>query len=326
MAETTRTPSGNPNQTASPQTASTSTSSGSTSPGSTSSGSTPSGGGRTGTTPSSTNPSSTAATSPAATTTPSSTAASRASATGATGNQGQRAQPQDQGQRPASQGQQRSQSQGQQSQGQQNQGSQNQGQRNQGQSTQGQSTQGQRQGEQGERGDEEYHVELSGDPMSDAKKVGSDLVGAARDSAMSLLDAQRARVADQITSLGDALRQSSGSLEGTGVGSLAQYATQLADQIGGFADSVRDRSWNELAGDLESFARRYPLSFMASAMGVGFMLGRFLLSSSERTAASMSSGANMSGVRTSEMRRDFGGTSRTVPSGARAEYGTSIRE
>jgi len=162
--------------------------------------------------------------------------------------------------------------------------------------------------------------------MSDAKKVGSELVGAARDSAMSLLDAQRARVADQIGALGDALRQSTESLESTGVGSLAQYANQAADQISGFADTMRDRSWNELAGDLESFARRYPLTFMASAMGLGFMLGRFLLSSSERTSTSTSSGSGMSGVRTTGMRGDMGGTGRTVPSGARAEYGSSIRE
>jgi len=144
---------------------------------------------------------------------------------------------------------------------------------------------------------------------------------------MSLFDAQRARIAEQITALGDALRQSTESLESTGVGSLAQYADQAADQISGFADTVRDRSWNELAGDLESFARRYPLTFMMSAMGVGFMLGRFLLSSSERTSASMSSSAGISGVRTSGVRGDMGSASRPVPSGARAEYGsTGIRE
>ena len=119
--------------------------------------------------------------------------------------------------------------------------------------------------------------------MSDAKKVGSELVGAARDSAVSLIDAQRARAADQITSIGDALRRSAESFESTGAGGLVEYANQAADQVCGFADTLRDRSWDELAGDLESFARRYPMTFMASAMSIGFVLGRFLLSSSERT-------------------------------------------
>ena len=109
---------------------------------------------------------------------------------------------------------------------------------------------------------------------------------------------------------------------------LVQYANQAADQISGFADTVRDRSWNELAGDLESFARRYPMTFMASAMGIGFVLGRFLLSSSERTHQ-----AGMSGVRAIPAAGPpicgvtAGGASRTAPSGARAEYGSSsIRE
>ena len=164
--------------------------------------------------------------------------------------------------------------------------------------------------------------------MSDAKKVGSELVGAARDSAVSLIDAQRARAADQLAAIGDALRRSAESFEPTGAGALTQYVDQAADQLCGFADTVRDRSWNELAGDLEGFARRYPTMFMVSAMGIGFVLGRFLLSSSERTnQVGMSGASYSSGDRASDMRRDAGGTSRTVPSGARAEYGSSgIRE
>jgi hypothetical protein len=163
--------------------------------------------------------------------------------------------------------------------------------------------------------------------MSDAKKVGSELVGAARDSAVSLIDAQRARAADQITSIGDALRRSAESFESTGAGALGEYANQAADHVSGFADTLRDRSWGELAGDLESFARRYPMTFMASAMGLGFVLGRFLLSSSERTQQAGRSGASYSGSRVSDMRRETSGASRAVPSGARAEYGSSsIRE
>ena len=113
-------------------------------------------------------------------------------------------------------------------------------------------------GRAGERREDEHHVELTGDAMEDAKKVGSELVGAARDSAASLIDAQRARAAEQITAVGDALRRSTESFEASGSSALVQYANQAADQICGFADTVRDRSWSDLAGDLESFARRSP--------------------------------------------------------------------
>jgi hypothetical protein len=159
--------------------------------------------------------------------------------------------------------------------------------------------------------------------MSDARKVGSELVGAARDSAVSLIDAQRGRAADQIVAVGDALRRSVESLESTSAGSLAQYVNQAADQISGFSDTVRDRSWSELAGDLEGFARRSPTLFMASAVGLGFLLSRFLLSSSDRTHTAGTSGMGMSGGRASDMRRDTGVAGRTTPSGMRAEYGSS---
>jgi hypothetical protein len=157
--------------------------------------------------------------------------------------------------------------------------------------------------------------------------VGSELVGAARDSAVSLIDAQRGRAADQVVAIGDALRRSVESFESTGASSLVQYANQAADQLSGFADTVRDRSWGELATDVESFARRYPLTFMASAMGIGFVAGRFLLSSADRTHAAGRGGTSMSGGYASDMRRGTDGVSRPAPSGVRPEYGSSgIRE
>jgi hypothetical protein len=318
MAETTRTTSGTSASTTSSSTSggarntSTPSPSSSTAAAATPSATTPSGAGRgtSGASPSAPNPSSTTAASPAGTSTGTATTGTAGSS------QGQRSQSQSQqsqpGQRSAQGQQQRQQTQGQQTQGQQTQG----------QQTQGQQTQGQRRDEQGERGGGDSHVELSGNAMSDAKKVGSELVGAARDSAVSLIDAQRARAAEQITAVGDALRRSVESLDSTGAGALVQYVNQAADQVSGFADAVRDRSWNELADDLEGFARRSPAMFMASAVGLGFVLGRFLLSSSARTHAAGASGMTRSGLRGSEMRHEAGGANRTVPSGARAEYGS----
>ncbi|MGE0258527.1 MAG: hypothetical protein AB7H71_17620 [Alphaproteobacteria bacterium] len=159
--------------------------------------------------------------------------------------------------------------------------------------------------------------------MSDAKRVGSELVGAARDSAVSLIDAQRARAAEQITAVGDALRRSMDSFETSGSSTLVQYANQAADQISGFADTVRDRSWSDLANDLESFARRSPTLFILSSVGLGFLAGRFLLSSSDQTHTAGASSPGMSGIHGGETRRDHGSMNRTTATGARAEYGSS---
>jgi hypothetical protein len=237
-------------------------------------------------------------------------AAARTGSTGGAANQGQRSSSQ------SAQRQQTQQSQSQQAEGP----------RSQSQPPQSQPSQGQGQ-RQGEPQSGEHHLELTGNAINDAKKVGSELVSAARDSATALLDAQRARAADQIVAIGEALRRSAQSFEPTGIGALTQYVDQAADQICEFAETVRDRSWNDLAGDVENFARRYPTMFMLSALGIGFIAGRFLLSSSpERGRAAGGSGAGYSGGYRAETRHDPGGASRAVASGARAEYGSSLRE
>ena len=203
---------------------------------------------------------------------------------------------------------------------------QGQGQGGQGQGGQGQGGQGQ--GGQGHQHDSASRAgELTGaKAISEAKKVGTELVGAARDSAVSLLDAQRARAADQIAAVGDALRSSAEVLEDKGGASLVRYADQAAEQIEGFADVVRNRSWSELAGDVEGFARRWPMAFMAAAVGIGFIAGRFMLSSSERSDAAapqregrtdsaghLPAAATNPGARTE---------ARALPTGARAGYGS----
>jgi hypothetical protein len=134
---------------------------------------------------------------------------------------------------------------------------------------------GSRQGEKSsaQGGDSAAHV------VEDAKEMGSELIGAARDSAASMLDMQRNRAADQISAVAQALRDSTESLDRNSAGAVVRYADQAARQISDFAEVVRSRSWSELADDAETFARRWPLAFMASAVGIGFIAGRFMLSS-----------------------------------------------
>jgi hypothetical protein len=118
-------------------------------------------------------------------------------------------------------------------------------------------------------------------PLDDVKEIGTELASAVRDSATSLFEEQRNRAADEIAALGQALRQSARALDQSG-GNVARYADQAAQQIGDFATTLRNRTWNELAGDVEEFARQWPVVFMAAAVGVGFAAGRFLMASAAR--------------------------------------------
>ena len=179
---------------------------------------------------------------------------------------------------------------------------------------------GDRQKETGDR-----QKEQSGGALGDVKEIGTELAGAMRDSATSLYEEQRNRAADEIAALGEALRQSARALDHSG-GSVARYADQAGQQIGDFAGTLRDRSWNELAADVQDFGRRWPLAFMAAAVGVGFVAGRFLMASAARSSqpAGRSSASSNPGAPTRASNSGSGGMVTGGASGnARSGYGAT---
>ena len=161
-----------------------------------------------------------------------------------------------------------------------------------------------------------------------AKNMGSQLMGAVRDQANSLLDEQRGRAADQIASMAGMVRNSVQSLDRDSAGAVCQYADDTARAIDDFADRLRTASWGELADEVEDFARRWPMVFMASAIASGFIAGRFLVSSgSRRRGASAPSPNTMATSMTHEprggARHDYEAVGGTVSGTDKAGYGTT---
>jgi hypothetical protein len=119
-----------------------------------------------------------------------------------------------------------------------------------------------------------------------AKEIALELLGALRDCAASLADEQKTHAANEVAALGDVVHRSVQSLaDGDRATYVARYADEAARQIRQFADGLRHRSLAEIGADLDSFAERWPLSFMAASVGVGLMAGRLLASSASRPAA-----------------------------------------
>src|SRR5262245_53558144 len=75
--------------------------------------------------------------------------------------------------------------------------------------------------------------------LTEAKAIGSELAGAVRDSAVSLLDAQRSCAADQIAAIGEALKCSVQSLETASSATVIGYTDRAADRIADLAETVR---------------------------------------------------------------------------------------
>jgi hypothetical protein len=116
-----------------------------------------------------------------------------------------------------------------------------------------------------------------------ACNMGTALVDAVKETAGLLLTEQKDRAADQIGSVAALLRNSVESLDEKKRGPVAGCTEIAAEEIEQFAEKVRHTSWGVLAADAEAFGRRWPVAFMISAIGAGFVAGRLLMSSESRS-------------------------------------------
>ncbi|HLJ62671.1 MAG TPA: hypothetical protein VKT70_01105 [Stellaceae bacterium] len=100
-----------------------------------------------------------------------------------------------------------------------------------------------------------------------------------RDMAQSMLEDQRARMADQVHGLAEALRRTASHLEHDDRGGLARYADQAAEGIDRLSERLREQRVNEMMEGVRDFARARPPLFIAGAVAAGFLLGRMVVGS-----------------------------------------------
>jgi len=162
------------------------------------------------------------------------------------------------------------------------------------------------------------------------RTVGTHLISAVRDKTDSLLSEQKNRAADEIAAIGNMLQNSVQSADQSSRGALADYAETAAGEINRFADRLRTASWGELASDTEDFARRWPTLFIAGAVGLGFMAGRFLVASGDRSdhpaeagAATANAGGPATGMSTGVQHQPTRPVGTGADMGAHAGYGST---
>ena len=124
--------------------------------------------------------------------------------------------------------------------------------------------------------------------MGDVRNESSQSAGLmdkVRNGATSQLGVQKDRVTEGVTSVAQAVRQSTQQLRDNKHETIAQYVEQAVDRVERFAERMKEKDANELVRDAQQFARRNPAVFVAAAFGVGIAAARFLKSSG-RTASS----------------------------------------
>ena len=107
-----------------------------------------------------------------------------------------------------------------------------------------------------------------------AGEGAGNLAGALRDQGDRYLRARKARAAEEIEALGQALRLAADKLHDRDVNLLGDYLDSAADGIDRVARSLEERDLAELAGDIEEFARQRPAVILGGVFLAGLALGR----------------------------------------------------
>ena len=117
--------------------------------------------------------------------------------------------------------------------------------------------------------------------VAEAKNMAGQIFGDVRNAAEQMLEERKARAADQVQGVAQALRRTAEGVKGEN-DLVGRYAEQAAETVERFADTVRERRIGDLVAELDDFARRSPTLFLLGAVAAGFVVGRFMAASGER--------------------------------------------
>jgi hypothetical protein len=103
-------------------------------------------------------------------------------------------------------------------------------------------------------------------------------VDEAQDQARAQAEAEKARVGRTVEDVAGATRTAADDLERHGDARLAEFARQTASQVSTLAESLHNRSADELLSEARRLAHTNPALFIGGSIGVGFALARLFRS------------------------------------------------
>jgi hypothetical protein len=143
----------------------------------------------------------------------------------------------------------------------------------------------------------ETHGPTDGDDGRDATRMGQakehlseaveqtraafgDAAETTKDTARGVAEQQKRAGADRIDTLASAVHGAAKEIEPE-MPQAAGYIRDAADRLANMSSTLRERSLDDLVGQLGEFARRQPAMFFGGAVLAGVALSRFLKSSGE---------------------------------------------
>jgi ElaB/YqjD/DUF883 family membrane-anchored ribosome-binding protein len=117
--------------------------------------------------------------------------------------------------------------------------------------------------------------------LDEAKQKGREIADQAQHKAEDMLGEQQHRLAGQIDGVASALQNTARQLD-TDQEWLARGAEHAAQSLSSMAGAMRDKDFSTLVNELESYTRRQPAVVLGGAAVAGFLLSRFLKSSTRQ--------------------------------------------
>jgi hypothetical protein len=113
-----------------------------------------------------------------------------------------------------------------------------------------------------------------------AKQNARAAVHQARSQVESMLGEQKSIAAGQVEGLARALHTTAEQLRAQDQAPVAGWIDRSADGLDRLCGSLRERDLDSLAAQVQDYARRQPGVFLGGALATGFLMARFLKSSS----------------------------------------------
>ena len=111
------------------------------------------------------------------------------------------------------------------------------------------------------------------------KEKAGQLADQVKEGIHGALTDQKGRAADTLGTVAESLNEASDRLKAQGnpaLGSYLQHGQQAVDSLSSY---LRDAKIEDIADDLQGYARRNPTLVVGALFAVGFLAGRFLRSS-----------------------------------------------
>lgn len=114
-----------------------------------------------------------------------------------------------------------------------------------------------------------------------AEETGEELRNAAKQQAEGLIDRQKAAAAEQAEKVSSVLHKMADEFERQEQPYFSDCVNELAKRSDAFSRTLRERDLEALLEQTRYYSRQHPALFMGGAIAAGFMLSRFLRSSSQ---------------------------------------------